>query len=80
MDIDWRHHIHSDPAILGGKPVVRGTRISVELILEFLAEGASIDEVRDAYDHVTASDVRAAIAFAHDLVVEQAAAAQKQAA
>ena len=80
MDIDWRKHIHSNPQILGGKPVIRGTRTSVELILEWFAEGAPAVEILEAYDHLTEADVRAAVAFAHDLVIEQAAAAQKQAA
>ena len=80
MDIDWRQHIHSDPGILGGKPVVRGTRISVELILEFLAEGAPIAEILEAYDHLTEADVRAAVAFTHDLLIKEAASAQRAAA
>ena len=80
MEIDWRKHIHSDPGILGGKPVVRGTRISVELILEFLSEGAPISEVLDAYDHLTVDDVRAAIAFAHDLLIKEDLSARREAA
>ena len=78
--MNWRDHIYSNPKILGGKPIVRGTRISVELILEFLAEGAPTAEVLEAYDHLTEEDVRAAVAFAHDLLVKQAAAAQREAA
>jgi len=78
--MNWRKHIHSDPDILGGKPVVRGTRISVELILEYLAEGAPVAEILRAYDHLTDADVRAAIAFTHDLLVKEASAAQREAA
>ena len=78
--MNWREHIHSDPGILGGKPVVKGTRISVELILEFLAEGAPITEIIDAYPHITEADVRAAIAFTHDLLVKEASAARREAA
>ena len=78
--MNWRDHIHSVPDILGGKPVVKGTRISVELILEFIAEGASTNEILEAYDHLTAQDVRAAVAFTHDLLVKQASAAQREAA
>ena len=80
MTMNWRDHIHSDPGILGGKPVVKGTRISVELILEFLAEGASVPEILDAYDHLAEADVRAAIAFTHDLLVKEASAARREAA
>ena len=78
--MNWRDHIHSDPGILGGKPVVRGTRISVELILEFLAEGAPIAEILEAYGHITEADVRAAVAFTHDLLVKEASAARREAA
>ncbi len=78
--MNWRDHIHSDPDILGGKPAIRGTRISVELVLEFLAEGADIPEMLDAYDHLTEPEVTASIAFAHHLMVEQSKSAQRQAA
>ena len=78
--MNWRDHIHSDPDILGGKPVVKGTRISVELILEFLAEGAPVGEVVAAYPHVKEADVLAAIAFTHDLLIKEASAAQREAA
>ncbi|MBP2275083.1 MULTISPECIES: DUF433 domain-containing protein [Sphingomonas] len=78
--MNWRDHIHSNPDILGGKPVVRGTRISVELILEYLTDGASVGEILEAYPHITEPDVRAAIAFTHDMLVEEAAIARKRAA
>ena len=76
----WRDHIHSDPGILGGKPVVRGTRISVELILEYFEDGASMADILKAYTHITETDVRAAVAFARDLLHEEASAAQRRAA
>lgn len=78
--MNWREHIHSDADILGGKPVVRGTRISVELILEYLSEGAPVSEILKAYDHLTEADVRAAVAFTHDLLVKEASSAQSEAA
>ena len=78
--MNWRDHIHSDAGILGGKPVVKGTRISVELILEYLAEGAPPSEITDAYPHVSEEAVRAAIAFTHDLLVKEASAARREAA
>jgi uncharacterized protein (DUF433 family) len=63
-----------DPAIMMGKPVIRGTRITVELILRKLAEGASEGEVREDYPHLTTDDIRAAVAYgaasvAHEEVV-----------
>ena len=78
--MDWREHIHSDPGILGGKPVVKGTRISVELVLEYLADGCSIADVVATYPHLGEADVRAAIAFAGDMIVGERDIAQKRAA
>jgi len=78
--MNWRDHIHSDPGVLGGKPVVRGTRISVELILEYVADGSSIADILAAYPHISEADVRAALAFAHDMVAEEKAIARQRAA
>lgn len=63
-----------DPAVMMGKPVIRGTRITVELILRKLAEGASESELVADYPHVTIEDIRAAVAYgaasvAHEEVV-----------
>jgi uncharacterized protein (DUF433 family) len=52
------------PSVLGGKPCVRGTRISVELILELLASGASSNDVLAAYPQVTAEGLSAALQYA----------------
>jgi uncharacterized protein (DUF433 family) len=57
-----------DPKIMLGKPVVRGTRITVELILRKLSEGATEADLLDAYPQLTRSDLRAAIAFAADAI------------
>lgn len=57
-------HIISNPAILGGKPCVKGTRISVEFILELVASGASRDEIVQAYPHLTPEDVEQALLYA----------------
>jgi uncharacterized protein (DUF433 family) len=56
--------ITSDPAILGGKPIVRGTRISVEIILEWMASGATRDDIVRKYPHLKAGDVEQALAYA----------------
>jgi uncharacterized protein (DUF433 family) len=53
-----------DPEVMMGKPVIRGTRITVELILRKLAEGASEAELREDYPHLTTEDIRAAVAYA----------------
>ena len=66
--------IHIDPSIMMGKPVVRGTRITVELLLRKLAEGASEADILRDYPHITTEDIRAAVAYgaasvAHEEVI-----------
>ncbi len=56
--------IQSDPAVLAGKPVIAGTRITVELILEKLAGGESIDQLLEAHPRFTRNGIQAALAFA----------------
>lgn len=56
--------IISNPKILGGKPIIRGTRISVELIMSLLASGMEIKEILAEYPHLKKNDVKAAISFA----------------
>ncbi len=60
--------IVSDPAILGGKPVVKGTRISVEFLLELFASGATRHEVLQAYPHLTSEDIEEALRYAADVL------------
>jgi uncharacterized protein (DUF433 family) len=65
---DWREHITSDPAVLVGKPPVRGTRLSVELILELLASGWSMDDVLANYPTLPRDSVPAVFACAAEAV------------
>jgi uncharacterized protein (DUF433 family) len=60
--------IVSDPAVLGGKPVVKGTRISVEFLLELFASGATRADVLKSYPHLTAEDVEEALRYAADVL------------
>jgi uncharacterized protein (DUF433 family) len=57
-------HIEANPAILGGKPCIKGTRISVEFILELVASGGSIDAIVKAYPHLSREGVQEAILYA----------------
>lgn len=56
--------IRSDPRILAGKPVVAGTRISVELILEKLAAGETTEQLLEAHPRLSRESIQAALAFA----------------
>lgn len=58
--------IVSDPAVMMGKPVVAGTRITVELILEKLAAGETVEQILDAHPRLTREGIQAALKFAAD--------------
>ena len=64
--MDWRTRIVSDKEVLLGKPVIKGTRISVELVLELLAEGWSRQQVLESYPNITADDLQAVFAYLRD--------------
>lgn len=67
--------IERNPRVMMGKPVIKGTRIPVELILRKLSEGATLEELLDAYPHLSREDVRAALAYAAEaLALEETAA------
>jgi uncharacterized protein (DUF433 family) len=60
-----------DPKILAGKPVVLGTRISVELVVDLLAAGWSHAQLMASYPHLTEDDIRACLAYAGDMLREE---------
>ncbi|WP_337289013.1 DUF433 domain-containing protein [Candidatus Methylomirabilis sp.] len=61
---DLMKRITANPKILGGKPIIRGTRISVEFILELLASGATEPEILQDYPHLKPSDIKACLQYA----------------
>lgn len=63
-----RDRITIDADVMQGKPVIRGTRITVDLLLRKLSEGATEADLLDAYPHIIAEDIRAALAYAADAV------------
>lgn len=69
--MDWHDHIHSDLTILGGKPVVKGTRLSVDFILSLLAGGWSEAQVFEGYPHLTRGDLQAIFAYADESVQDE---------
>jgi len=64
--------IISDPKILGGKPVIADTRISVELILDRVASGMSIKDILKDYPHLKTNQIQAALSFAKNSVMKKA--------
>jgi uncharacterized protein (DUF433 family) len=71
MNTDWKQRIIVGPDILAGKPVIKGTRISVELILERTADGWSLEDILNSYPSLAREDVLAAHAFAAALFKEE---------
>ncbi len=69
------HSLHDrisiDPNICLGKPCIRGTRIWVSLILDFLASGETVEQILQAYPQLTAEDIRAAIAYGAEVARER---------
>ena len=64
----WLERITATPEIFGGKPIVRGMRISVELILSLLAQGETEDAILDDYPDLTREDILACLAYAHAVI------------
>jgi uncharacterized protein (DUF433 family) len=62
----WKDRIVADSTILCGKPTIKGTRISVQLIVSVLARGWTTEQILHEYDHLTTDDIRACLAYAAD--------------
>jgi uncharacterized protein (DUF433 family) len=71
MQVDWRDYIHADPDILAGKPVIKGTRIAVEFVLELFAAGWSIEDVLDSYPTLTPEALQAVFAYSAEITREE---------
>lgn len=66
--MNWRDRIMVDPNVLVGKPVIQGTRIAVELVVDLLGRGWSAEQVLEQYDHLTAEDIQACLAYAGEIL------------
>jgi uncharacterized protein (DUF433 family) len=67
-DMKWQDHITIDPDILVGKPVVKGTRLSVEFIVDLLAQGWSESEILRNYPGLKSEDIRACLLYASEIM------------
>jgi uncharacterized protein (DUF433 family) len=63
---DWRSRTSINPEVCFGKPCIKGTRIWVSLILEFLAGGTSVEEIIEGHPHLTREDIQACIAYGEE--------------
>jgi uncharacterized protein (DUF433 family) len=66
--MNWHEHITVDPEVLVGKPIVKGTRISVEFIVDLLGRGWTQEQILREYDHLSSEDVQACLAYASDVL------------
>jgi uncharacterized protein (DUF433 family) len=66
--MDWRTRIIANPDVLVGKPVIKGTRISVELVMNLLTAGYTPTQVTEQYDHLTVEDIHACLAYATEVI------------
>ena len=68
---DWKDRITVDPDILVGKPIIRGTRISVELLMDRLGDGWTMEQILESYPRLTRHDVLAAVRFVTEIFREE---------
>jgi uncharacterized protein (DUF433 family) len=73
MDEDWRERITVDPKVLSGKPIIKGTRIAVEFILELLANSWTVEDILKNYPQLKREDVAAALKYAAEILKEEKA-------
>ncbi len=64
--MDWQERIVSTPGIVGGRPRIKGTRLAVSLILEFMSAGSSEADILEGYPQLCAADVRACLRYASE--------------
>lgn len=66
--MEWRERITSDPGVQVGKPVIKGTRLAVEFVLDLLASGWTNEQILENYPGITAEDIRACLACAKEAI------------
>lgn len=70
--MNWREHIEVNPAVLVGKPIVKGTRLAVDFVLGLFAAGWSEKDILENYPTLTAETLRAVFAFAAETISDEA--------
>lgn len=66
--MDWQDRINVDPKVLVGKPVIKGTRIAVEFVVDLLGRGWTTEQILREYDHLTPDDIQACLAYASEVL------------
>ena len=60
----WQERIEINPRVLVGKPIIKGTRIAVEFVIELLGRGWSVEQILEEFDHLTREDIQACLVYA----------------
>ncbi len=66
--MNWQERIVIDPGILVGKPIIKGTRISVEFVIDLLGRGWTAEQILREYDHLKPDDLQACLAYAGEVL------------
>jgi uncharacterized protein (DUF433 family) len=66
--MDWHERITVDPKVLVGKPVIKGTRIAAEFVVELMGRGWTTEQILREYDHLTPEDIQACLAYASEVL------------
>ena len=69
--MDYRLYLESKPDVMLGKPVIKGTRVTVALVLQMLSEGASAEDIIAAYPHLKPIHISAVLAYASDVIANE---------
>ncbi|MFO7790466.1 MAG: DUF433 domain-containing protein [Bacteroidota bacterium] len=69
--MNYRQYIERNPEIMLGKPIIKGTRITVELIMRKLADGYKIGDLMESYPHLTKEQILAALEYAADIIANE---------
>lgn len=75
MELNWKEYIESNPKVMFGKPVIKGTRIPVDLILEKLSLGENIEQLLKAYPSIKIESIYACLKFASESVKNEVVSA-----
>jgi uncharacterized protein (DUF433 family) len=69
--MNYKNYIERSPDILMGKPVIKGTRISVELIMRKLAEGYTVEDLLKSYPHISKTQIQAVFEYTADMIANE---------
>lgn len=71
MQNEYENRIIINPKIMVGKPIIKGTRITVEFVLKLLAQGEKMEEILEAYPHLERRDIYAVLEYAEEIIREE---------